>query len=65
MYGPKSQLDIVLFPEMSFTGYNFVNHEDALPYSVAQNEGIDFEFAKQEALRLKSYVAFGYIERSI
>jgi len=47
---------------MAFTGYNFANAADALPFSVKQNSGVDFEFARSIAVRLKAYVAFGYIE---
>ena len=36
-YSSRSALDIVLFPEMAFSGYNFKNHEDALPYAVQVN----------------------------
>lgn len=41
-YTPESQLDIILFPEMSFVGYNFATAEEALPFAVRQDEGIDF-----------------------
>jgi protein N-terminal amidase len=47
---------------MAFMGYNFENASDALPFSVKQNSGVDFEFARSLAVRLKAYVAFGYIE---
>lgn len=61
MYTPANALDLIIFPEMSFTGYNFSSFQDALPFSVAQNEGIDFEFARNIAVKTRSYVAFGYI----
>jgi predicted amidohydrolase len=53
-----------MFPEMSFTGYNFTNPEDALPLAVAVGEGEEFQFASKIAVRVNSYVAFGYIEKS-
>jgi protein N-terminal amidase len=62
-YSPKNELDILVFPEMSFLGYNFENFEDALQYAVQQNEGIEFDFVKELAARIKAYVAFGYIEK--
>ena len=37
IYSSKSQLDIVLFPEMAFSGYNFNDSQDALPYAVHPN----------------------------
>lgn len=60
-YSKDDHLDLVLFPELAFTGYNFANPADALPLSVKQNSGVDFEFARSIAVRLKAYVAFGYI----
>jgi predicted amidohydrolase len=41
-YTKHDKLDIIVFPEMSFTGYNFASNEDALPFSVRQNSGVDF-----------------------
>lgn len=40
LYSKNDELDIIVFPEMSFTGYNFKDQADALPFAVAQNEGI-------------------------
>jgi hypothetical protein len=48
---------------MSFVGYNFKDHSDALPFAVKYDEGLDFYFAKEIAVKTKSYVAFGYIEK--
>lgn len=64
MYSPASKLDIIVFPEMSFTGYNFTSPEEALPLAVAAGEGEEFQFASKVAVAVNSYVAFGYIERS-
>jgi predicted amidohydrolase len=36
-YTAKDELDIFVFPEMSFTGYNFENSEDAIKHAVKQN----------------------------
>jgi hypothetical protein len=46
---------------MAFSGYNFKDREDALPFAVPQNQGADFEFAKLLATKINAYVAFGYI----
>lgn len=46
---------------MSFVGYNFATANEALPFAVKQDEGIDFDFAKEIATKTKAYVAFGYI----
>lgn len=32
-YTVEDKLDIVLLPEMAFTGYNFENREDIKPYT--------------------------------
>lgn len=64
MYSAESKLDIIVFPEMAFTGYNFTSTEDALPHAVAAGEGKEFEFASQIAASINSYAAFGYIEKS-
>lgn len=63
LYNESHKLDLIVFPEMSFIGYNFKDKEDALPYSHKQGEGDEFEFVRKIAIRLKSYVAFGYIEK--
>jgi predicted amidohydrolase len=64
IYNPSSKLDILLFPEIAFVGYNFANPQDALPHAVYPDQGIDFEFAREIATRLEAYVGFGYIEKS-
>jgi predicted amidohydrolase len=39
MYSSKDKLDVILFPEMTFTGYNFKDQEDAMPLSIKKDEG--------------------------
>ena len=63
LYKKENHLDIIIFPEMSFTGYNFKDADDALPMAVTAGEGEEFEFASSEAQRLNSYVLFGYVEK--
>lgn len=46
---------------MSFVGYNFATAKEAMPFAVRQDEGTDFDFAKEIASKTKAYVAFGYI----
>lgn len=36
IYTSKDKIDLIMFPEMSFIGYNFSTHEDALPYANTQ-----------------------------
>jgi len=38
----EDNIDILVFPEMSFTGYNFKNYDDALPEAVAFGDGPEF-----------------------
>lgn len=52
MYNKNHELDIILFPELTFTGYNFKDSIDALPFSCLQNEGYQFSFVRQLAIRL-------------
>jgi len=33
IYNNKSGLDLIMFPEMSFVGYNFDSKEDAFQYA--------------------------------
>lgn len=41
-YSEEEQIDIILFPEMSFTGYDFKDYKDALPLAIAYGEGAEF-----------------------
>ncbi len=38
-YSPKDGFDVVVFPEMSFTGYNFKDQKDASKLACYQGEG--------------------------
>ena len=38
-YANDDNIDIVLFPEMTFTGYDFKDYEDALPHAINYGEG--------------------------
>ena len=60
---PEDNIDLLIFPEMSFTGYNFENAEAVMPMAVRYGEGEEFEYAKNLALRLKAYVLFGYVQK--
>ena len=41
-YSIDDKIDIVMFPEMSFVGYNFENQADAEPYAVEEGKGEQF-----------------------
>jgi len=61
-YTDKNELDVVLFPEMAFTGYNFKSKEDIRPFLEESTKGTTFEFCSSLAKKLKSYVIVGYPE---
>jgi len=63
IYSKEDKIDLVAFPETSFTGYMFKSSEDAMDMSVFEGEGEEFEFCSSLAKRLQCYVAFGYIEK--
>ncbi|KAH8702383.1 carbon-nitrogen hydrolase [Talaromyces proteolyticus] len=56
------QPDILVLPEMAFSGYNFPSLQAIKPYLEIQNEGPSAEWAKRTALRLKCKVCVGYPE---
>jgi predicted amidohydrolase len=39
-------IDIIAFPEMAFTGYNFEHHAHVLPMACLLDQGDDFDFAR-------------------
>jgi protein N-terminal amidase len=49
---------------MTFVGYCFKDHLDALPFAVVYGQGAEFDYAKSLAKRLKAYIFFGYIEKA-
>ena len=62
-YGEQDGLDLVMFPEMAFVGYNFKNREHIIDETEELGKGASFEFCIGLAKRLKSYVIFGYAEK--
>ena len=57
--------DIVMFSEMAFTGYNFMDEDDVRPFAERQGEGKIFQFLSEWAVKLKSYVIAGYPEIAV
>ncbi|KAG7697056.1 hypothetical protein KL930_002494 [Ogataea haglerorum] len=55
--------DIVIFPEMALTGYNFAGPNQIDPYLEEQGGGKSFEFAKRVSQSLKCHTVLGYPER--
>jgi protein N-terminal amidase len=54
-------IDILLLPEMAFTGYMFVG--DEIDPFLEDSTGPSIAWAKATATRLKTYVMFGFAER--
>ncbi|RIB16581.1 carbon-nitrogen hydrolase [Gigaspora rosea] len=54
------EIDILVLPEMAFTGYSFENKEQIIPYLEDAETGTTVSWAKAQALRLNSFVMVGY-----
>ena len=63
-YSHKHQIDIVILPEMAFSGYMFESVEEIEGYLEQNNSGATFEWCKREAKRLGAYICCGYPERA-
>ena len=61
-YSEKDEIDIIVFPEMSLSGYIFDNLEDIKPYTSLYNQGEQYEFISNISKRLKCYSFLGYAE---
>ena len=61
-YSEKDEIDIIVFPEMSLSGYIFDNLEDIKPYTSLYNQGEQYEFISKLSKRLKCYSFLGYAE---
>jgi protein N-terminal amidase len=64
-YSDKDQIDVILFPEMAFTGYKFTDPKDVLPFCEEAGRGETFTFAVELAKKTKAYVMIGYPEREV
>ncbi|CDH49785.1 carbon-nitrogen hydrolase [Lichtheimia corymbifera JMRC:FSU:9682] len=62
-YGP-GDIDILVLPEMAFTGYVFESSEEIEPYLEDEETGPSVMWAKKQAVRLESFVVVGYPERT-
>ncbi|THX90653.1 carbon-nitrogen hydrolase [Aureobasidium pullulans] len=57
-----SELDLLVLPEMAFSGYNFSNLEAITPFLEPSGTGSSSQWAKRTAARLNCTVAVGYPE---
>jgi len=61
----KKPKDIIVFPEMALTGYDFEKKEDVLPLCEQAGKGYHFDVASTIAKVHKSYVLMGYPEKYV
>ena len=61
-YSKEDGLDVILFPECSFSNY-CLSKEDAISISEVKGKGQHYQFAKEIANQTNSYVIVGYVEK--
>lgn len=59
----SDDIDVLILPEMAFSGYVFHSKEEIEPYLEDAETGPTVQWAKKQALRLKSYVVVGYPQK--
>ncbi|GAB7362431.1 hypothetical protein MBLNU230_g2753t1 [Neophaeotheca triangularis] len=59
-----SKLDLIVLPELAFTGYNFSSLEHIEPHLEPTSSGPTTEWATSTAQRYKCYVTVGYPEKT-
>ncbi|KAJ9161216.1 Carbon-nitrogen hydrolase [Coniochaeta hoffmannii] len=57
-------LDLLVLPEMAFSGYNFKSREQIIPFLEPPGSGISSLWARTTALKYDCIVAVGYPERA-
>lgn len=62
-FDQAGSVDLVMFPEMAFTGYNFQHYDHVLPVACFADQGEDFDFAREVCKMFDAYVLFGYVEK--
>lgn len=62
-YKASDQIDVLLFPEMVFSGYHFKDAQDIEPFLEECGKGPIFKFCSNYAKLLNCYVICGYAER--
>jgi protein N-terminal amidase len=61
---PPPDLDLLVLPELAFTGYNYPSHESIKPYLEPTTAGATTQWAISTAKRLNCHVIAGYPEIS-
>jgi len=58
----QSAIDLLVLPELAFSGYMWEKPEEVAPFAEAQ-DGATFQWARQQAQALHSWVLVGYPEK--
>lgn len=59
----ESDIDIIIFPELAFTGYIFSSREEIYPLCEEAGKGLHSKIASEISKMYNSYVAIGYPEK--
>src|SRR4051812_11184700 len=62
--GIAARPDVLLLPEMAFTGYCFRGRDEILPYCESPAAGPTSAWCRRQARALGSYVVCGFPERA-
>ncbi|KAM3139017.1 hypothetical protein pb186bvf_008828 [Paramecium bursaria] len=62
-YTKADNLDLIMFPETALVGYYYKQAKDIEPYLEEYGKGKTYEFCRQIAQRLNTYVICGYPEK--
>ena len=54
-----NELDLIVLPEMAFTGYVFRNRSHIEPF-MEEEQGPTFKWCQEQAKRLNAFVAAGF-----
>ncbi|KAG0375941.1 Carbon-nitrogen hydrolase [Mortierella sp. AD032] len=58
-------VDVLVLPEMAFSGYVFTSKDHIRPYLEDAETGPSIQWAKEQAIRLNAHVQVGYPEKRI
>lgn len=61
---PPSDLDLLVLPELAFTGYNYPSYDSIKPYLEPTTAGVTTQWAIATAKRLSCHIIAGYPEIS-
>ena len=58
----KPGTELVVLPELAFTGYNFATTESIIPFAESSVDGKTLQFLKEQAQKHKVYIVAGFPE---